>query len=116
MHLDAEGCYTEHSLSSREVFLIQLAETNDSFESSVNYDEAPVAALEVAGLCYRVDVGHGSAVAISQRPVGTWTWTPLVEGRWDGSRLKAKGLSLEVRTALAEALGSAMRDQRALQD
>jgi hypothetical protein len=77
----------------------------------VNYEEAPIVVLEVEGIEYRIDTGHGSAVAISQRQQGTWSWAPVTEGRWDGSRLRAKCLSHQVNAALAEALGSAMRER-----
>jgi hypothetical protein len=77
----------------------------------VNYEEAPVAMLEIEGVEYRVDAGHGSAVAISQRQQGSWDWTPMVVGRWDGSRLRAKGLGHQVNTALTEALTSVMRER-----
>lgn len=76
----------------------------------VNYEEAPIVALEVDGIEYRVDTGHGSAVAVSQRQQGSWDWLPVTEGRWDGSRLRAKCLSHQVNTALAEALSAAMSD------
>jgi len=79
--------------------------------ASVNYDDLPIVELEIDGVAYRLDTGRGSAVAVSQRELGTWTWTPVTEGRWDGSRLRAKGLDYEVVTALAEALGAAMRDR-----
>jgi hypothetical protein len=80
----------------------------------VNYEDAPIVTLEVDGIEYRVDAGHGSAVAISQRQQGTWDWTPVAEGRWDGSRLRAKCLNHQVNTALAEALSAAMceREER----
>jgi hypothetical protein len=79
--------------------------------STVNYDEAPIAELSLAGISYRVDVGHGSAVAVSQRTEGAWQWSPLAEGRWDGSRLRTKGLPHEVTSALAVALSEAMRNR-----
>ena len=77
----------------------------------VSYEEAPIVTLEVDGVEYRIDTGHGSAVAISQRLQGNWDWTPITEGRWDGSRLRAKCLSHQVNTALAEALSAAMRER-----
>jgi len=77
----------------------------------VNYDEAPIVVLEIDGIEYRIDTGHGSAVAISQRQQGSWDWAPLTEGRWDGSRLRAKCLTHEVNAALAEALRSAMSER-----
>lgn len=77
----------------------------------LNYDEAPIVAMQLDGVEYRVDTGHGSAVAISQRLPGTWDWTPVTEGRWDGSRLRAKSLGHTIASALGEALGAAMRDR-----
>lgn len=76
--------------------------------ASINYDETPIAELSLDGISYRVDVGHGSAVAVSQRAEGAWTWAPLAEGRWDGTRLKSKGLSYDLVTALGAALKEAM--------
>ena len=77
----------------------------------VNYEETPIVTLEVDGIEYRIDTGHGSAVAISQRQQGTWDWTPVTEGSWDGSRLRAKCLNHVVNTALAEALSAAMGER-----
>lgn len=77
----------------------------------VNYEEAAIVTLEVDGLEYRIDAGQGSAVAISQRQQGSWDWTPVTEGRWDGSRLRAKCLSHVVNTALAKALSAAMGER-----
>ncbi len=79
---------------------------------SVSYDEPPLAELEVDGVDYRLDPGRGSAVAVSQRPAGGWDWTPVTEGRWDGSRLRAKGLDPRVVNALTAALSAAMRERR----
>jgi hypothetical protein len=78
---------------------------------SVSYEEPPLAELEVDGVEYRLDPGRGSSVAVSRREPGTWDWTPVTEGRWDGSRLRAKGLDHEIVTALANALGAAMRER-----
>ncbi len=80
----------------------------------VNYEEAPIVTLAVDGIEYRIDTGHGSAIAISQRQQGTWDWTPVAEGRWDGSRLHAKCLDHHVNVALAEALSAAMREREEL--
>jgi hypothetical protein len=79
--------------------------------ASVNYDDTPIVQVEVEGIDYRVDTGLGSAVAVSQRAEGTWAWTPVTEGRWDGRRLKAKDLDGTVVTLLSEALGRAMKDR-----
>lgn len=81
-------------------------------EGVVNYDEAPVVELDVDGISYRVDVGNGSAVAISERAAGSWAWRVVTEARFDGSRLQAKGLSYAIREALGQALVLAWRNQR----
>lgn len=75
--------------------------------ATIDYDFPPVAELELEGTQYRVDAGARSAIAVSQRPAGTWSWVLLVEGRWDGARLKAKGLDRNVVAALERALRSA---------
>jgi hypothetical protein len=36
---------------------------------------------------------------------------PVAEGSWDGSRLRAKCLSLQANTALADGLRAAMRER-----
>jgi hypothetical protein len=78
--------------------------------ASLNFDEAPIAELALAGIEYRVDLGHGSAVAISKRNEGKWDWQPLTEGRWDGTTLRAKSLDYALRAALSEVLAKAMKD------
>lgn len=88
---------------------MQTFENTPVSAEGVNYDDSPIAELEVSGVAYRLDAGRGSAVAVSQREPGTWDWTPVTEGRWDGSRLRAKGLDSEVVMALALALREAMR-------
>jgi hypothetical protein len=70
----------------------------------VSYEGAPIAQLELDGREYRVDVGRGSAVAISEREAGSVKWAFVTEGKFDGLRLKAKALSFPVVNALATAL------------
>lgn len=82
----------------------------NDLSSAVNYDESPVAQLEVEGIEYRVDPGLGSAVAISKRDVGDWQWTAVIEGRWDGTRLRAKGLGHPIVSELERALAKATRE------
>jgi hypothetical protein len=77
-------------------------------ESSVNYDEMPIAEAQIEGVDYRIDTGLGSAVAISCREAGTWAWTPVAEARWDGRKLRAKGLDHAVVSALGQALAEVM--------
>jgi hypothetical protein len=84
---------------------------NQSLAGAVSFDEAPIVQVESEGTEYRVDAGRGSSVAISVREVGRWTWAPLLEGRWDGVRLKAKGLARPVVVALEAGLLHASRNE-----
>ncbi len=90
---------------------MQVIEKKVPSASSVNYEEAPLAELEIGEAVYRLDPDRGSSVAISRREPGSWRWAPVAEGRWDGSRLRARGLEPEVVGELGRALGEAMRDQ-----
>jgi len=87
---------------------MQTTENNQVSASTVNYDDSPIAEAEVDGVEYRLDAGHGSAVAISSREAGTWNWAPVCEGRWDGIQLKAKGLAFPLREQLGRALAAVM--------
>lgn len=89
---------------------MEFTEVSSIIASSVNYDDTPIVQLEVGGVDYRVDTGLGSAVAVSKRAEGTWAWTPVTEGRWDGRRLKARELDGPVISALSVALAQAMKD------
>jgi hypothetical protein len=82
--------------------------------TSINYDDQPIVQAQIDGVDYRVDTGLGSAVAISSREAGTWAWTPVAEGRWDGRRLRARKLDHPVASRLGEALAEAMsqRDEQ----
>lgn len=82
----------------------------DPAASSIDFDHPPVAEIEVDGARYRVDVGLGTAVAVSRRAAGSWSWQLLAEGRWDGVRLKAKEVDRLVVDALAKALRTAAED------
>lgn len=85
--------------------------TKDVSVESVNYEEPALGELQLDGVDYRLDPGRGSAVAVSQRRSGSWDWTPVTEGRWDGSRLHAKSLDHKLVTALAGVLATAMRER-----
>ena len=82
--------------------------------TNINYDDQPIVQAQIDGVDYRVDTGLGSAVAISSREMGTWAWTPVAEGRWDGSRLRASKLDHPVTSRLGAALADAMsqRDEQ----
>lgn len=79
-------------------------------EATVHYEGPPIAEQEIDGVDYRVDAGRGSLVAVSRRQSGTWAWVLAGEGRWDGVRLKVKGLEYAVVARLGQALAQAMRD------
>ena len=96
-----------------ELHLMQDSGTKTLSADEVNYEEPPIVCLAVDGVEYRIDAGHGSAVALSQRQQGAWDWLPMAEGRWDGSRLRAKCLTHEVNEALAKALRAAMNEREA---
>jgi hypothetical protein len=83
---------------------------------NVNFDEAPFVQAQIEGIDYRIDTGSGSAVAISTRAPGSWLWTVLADGNWDGLRLRAKSMDRSVVDVLERALGKAMREQNANDD
>lgn len=89
---------------------METIEDHSASDPTVNYDEAPVAEIEIEGLSYRVDAGRGSSIAISTREPGTYTWTFVKQGQWDGVRLKAKGLGHVVVDALGRTLAQVTRD------
>lgn len=80
---------------------------------NVNFDETPIVQVQIESVEYRIDTGFGSAVAISSRPEGTWAWTVLADGKWDGRRLRAKSLDRPVTSVLEGALAAAMRERNA---
>ena len=84
--------------------------TGDVFPNadSVSYEASPVAEVEIEDVQYRVDAGLGSAVAISRREAGAFTWAPVAQGKWDGVRLRVKSLGHPVTAALERALMLAM--------
>ena len=90
---------------------MQIQGDPDKPSGYVNYDEEPLAAVEVEGSEYRIDTGLGSVVAISKRDAGTWAWTLVTEGRWDGRRLRAKALDHAAIEILSQAIGTAMSDR-----
>ena len=99
--------YTEQKLS-KEWSRMEIERDRQVSATSINYDDQPIVQAQIDGVDYRVDTGLGSAVAISSREAGTWAWTPVAEGRWDGSRLRARKLDHPVASRLGEALAEAM--------
>jgi hypothetical protein len=86
--------------------------SNDSTESgAVNYESSPVAEVAIEGTEYRIDAGkQGTSICVSHRPAGSWDWSFLCEARWDGSELRTKSLERSMRTALSQALSSALQE------
>jgi hypothetical protein len=77
-------------------------------DSPVNYEEAAVLELEIEGTDYRLDVGRaGTALCISTRPSGSWSWVFRGEAKWQNGVLRCKafdrGVLSQLSTALAEA-------------
>src|SRR5690349_7137830 len=66
------------SSANQEPFLDPINPNPAAF--SIDFDHPPVAEIEVEGARYRVDAGLGTAVAVSQRAPGSWSWQLLAEG------------------------------------
>jgi hypothetical protein len=74
-------------------------------EGAVNFDEAALIELELEGTDYRLDAGRaGTALCISTRPSGTWSWTFRGEARWQANVLRCKAFDRTVLLRLARAL------------
>ena len=71
----------------------------------VNFDEPALIELELDGTDYRLDAGRaGTALCISTRPSGTWSWTFRGEARWQANVLRCKAFDRVVLTRLSQAL------------
>jgi hypothetical protein len=80
-------------------------------EEAVNYEESPLIELEIDGTDYRLDAGRaGTALCISTRPSGSWSWVFRGEARWQAKVLRCKAFDRTVLTALASALAAAAAD------
>jgi hypothetical protein len=79
--------------------------------SGVNYDDTPIVELELEEVEYRVDAGLGAAIAISSRNAGSWQWALVTEARWDGVRLRARGLGHPLVSVLERALAKIMAER-----
>jgi hypothetical protein len=76
-----------------------------SSEGLVNFDEAALVELELDETDYRLDAGRaGTALCISTRPSGTWSWTFRGEARWQNNVLRCKAFDRVVLTRLSQAL------------
>ena len=82
-------------------------------ESPVNYEEAALLELEIDGTDYRIDVGRaGTALCISTRPSGSWSWVFRGEAKWQVSQLRCRALDRDVLTQLSRALAEAAADSQ----
>jgi hypothetical protein len=74
----------------------------------VNYEEAALLEMEIDGTDYRLDVGRaGTALCISTRPTGNWSWVFRGEARWQLNTLRCKEFERDVLTQLSRALAEA---------
>ena len=82
-------------------------------ESPVNYEEAALLEVELDGTDYRIDVGRaGTALCISTRPSGSWSWVFRGEAKWQVSQLRCRALDRDVLTRLSRALAEAAADSQ----
>jgi hypothetical protein len=76
-----------------------------SAQDLVNFEEAALIELELDGTDYRLDAGRaGTALCISTRPSGTWSWTFRGEARWQANVLRCKAFDRIVLARLSQAL------------
>lgn len=76
-----------------------------------NYDEPGIIEHDMGDLTYRVDSGkQGTRLALSTRPVDSWSWTFVAEMKWDGRRLTCKSLDFENLKELSGVFKEALED------
>lgn len=80
-------------------------------DGTVNYEESPLIELEIDGTEYRLDAGRaGTALCISTRPSGSWSWVFRGEARWQAKVLRCKAFDRTVLMELSSALAAAAAD------
>lgn len=80
-------------------------------DGAVNYEESPLIELEIDGTDYRLDAGRaGTALCISTRPSGSWSWVFRGEARWQAKVLRCKAFDRTVLMELSSALAAAAAD------
>jgi hypothetical protein len=90
----------------------ERAASESESESPVNYEEAALLELELDGTDYRLDVGRaGTALCISTRPSGSWSWVFRSEARWQAGVLRCKAFDRPVLSRLSAALAEAASSQ-----
>jgi hypothetical protein len=79
----------------------------------VNYDESALLEREIDGIDYRIDVGRaGTALCISTRSSGNWTWEFRGEARWQVGVLRCKAFDRSILSQLSTALAEAAADSQ----
>jgi hypothetical protein len=107
-----EAKYTELMISNAEDSGLATApggdKTSDDGDGPVNFDEAALVEVEIDGTDYRLDSGRaGTALCISTRASGTWSWTFRGEARWQANVLRCKAFDRSVLVPLGKALAEA---------
>jgi hypothetical protein len=91
--------------------LSSSAEVEGAAGEAVNYEESPLIELEIEGTDYRLDAGRaGTALCISTRPSGSWSWVFRGEARWQAKVLRCKAFDRTVLMELSSALAAAAAD------
>ncbi len=84
---------------------------SDVEDSLVNFEESALFELEIDGTQYRMDAGRaGTALCISTRPQGSWSWVFRGEARWQAKVLRCKAFDRDVLLQLSKALEQAAAD------
>jgi len=79
----------------------------------VNYDESALLEREIDGIDYRIDVGRaGTALCISTRSSGSWSWEFRGEARWQVGVLRCKAFDRSILSQLSTALAEAAADSQ----
>lgn len=91
----------------------ELASEPEGGESPVNYDESALLEIEIDGTDYRLDVGRaGTALCISTRSNGTWSWVFRGEAKWQSNVLRCKAFDRTILSQLGTALAEAANDSQ----
>ena len=107
-----QGARAERAATAAAAELASGAE-QDGGESPVNYDESALLEIEIDGTDYRLDVGRaGTALCISTRSNGTWSWAFRGEAKWQNNVLRCKAFDRAILSQLGTALAEAANDSQ----